>query len=393
MPNYAYATPQTELALAIETTRGTAGTTLFWTKVMAPKYKPDLTLNPDEALMGSEVQTYNLVPGLRYDAHSWNSYPYLDTFPVFLRALLGSTDTVTTAPSSTTLSSAAAQGATSVSTAASIAAGSYIVIGPQGNRETHLTTAVSGAGPYTVTLATPLIFAQASGATVTGLTKHEIGLLNDGGEGNQSPTVTITDYAGDAWRQLTAGTLDTLTIKGNATGIVTYECGWFANASTTPSAPSTSFSNVQAVPGWTSQIVIGGSQVPYYVDWEFDLKRGVKPIPALTGSQQYFLYFQGALQATGKITVILQSGAPELTAYEAGTQQSFDFTVNDVASGYALNLHSTLAEFQSTEGLDRSKEWVEVPLDFQLLPSSTDAVAGGVSPIVTTVANAQTTSY
>jgi hypothetical protein len=97
--------------------------------------------------------------------------------------------------------------------------------------------------------------------------------------------------------------------------------------------------------------------------------------------------------STGKTTVLLQSNSPELAAYEAGTVQSFDFTTFDMRSGYALNLHSTKAQFNTTSGIDRSKEWVEVQLDFQLLPSSTDAVAGGVSSIVTTVANGQTGAY
>jgi hypothetical protein len=47
----------------------------------------------------------------------------------------------------------------------------------------------------------------------------------------------------------------------------------------------------------------------------------------------------------------------------------------------------------ATGDLDRSKEWVEVPLEFDPIPSSEDALAGGVSPIVCTVANATTTEY
>jgi hypothetical protein len=65
-----------------------------------------------------------------------------------------------------------------------------------------------------------------------------------------------------------------------------------------------------------------------------------------------------------------------------------------VKSGYAVNYHSTRSKF-ITGSLDRSSndEWVKVPLDLTLIPSATDALDGGVSPVVITVANAQTSTY
>ncbi len=391
---YAYATPQTEIGIALETTRGTGVYPAYWFKIKNPKYKPDLTWNPDQTLQGSMVKTYNLVPGMRYDAHGWDSYPYLDSFPLLLRALMGSADNKTSKPGDTTMAANAAAGATTIQTHASVAANSWIIIGAGATMETHFTSAVSGtADPFTVTLAYPLLYAQISTTAVTGLTQHQISLLNNGGSGNQSPTLTLLDYAGDVWRELTAGTLDALTLKGTAGGIVEYTTNLFCNAAITPTTPTASFSSVQATPGWTTQVLIGGSPVKYYVDWQFDFKRNVKPIPAFTGSQQYLLYFQDALDSMGKITVLLQNGSPELAAYEAGTVQAFDFTVYDMTNGNALNIHSTSAQFSATGGIDRSKEWVEVPLDVQLLPSSTDAQSGGVAPVIFTVANAVTGAY
>ena len=81
-----------------------------------------------------------------------------------------------------------------------------------------------------------------------------------------------------------------------------------------------------------------------------------------------------------------------LKAYESGETNSIDLSLYDIKSGYALNLHCTEAKITSAE-LDRSKEWISVPLEVQLLPSSTDALSGGVSPIVATVANATSTEY
>lgn len=398
MPNpfgAAYAVAQTEMGLGIETTKGTAVPASYWVPVRNPKYKPDRMYLPDQTLQGSMVQTYSQTPAMRYDSHGWDSYPYLDSFPILVCAELGSTDTVTAAPANTTLSSAAAAGASTISTAGTIASGSFITIGSAslGTLETHKTTAVSGSGPYTITLATTLNYAQPTGTTVTGLTKHVFSLLNNGGAGNQPPSLTLLDYDGEEWRQLTAAQMDELTIKGNATALIDYTTTFFANPSVTPSSPTPSYSTVKPVPSWTTSLVIGSTQYYDVEEFTITLKRGTKPIPALTGTLEYFEYFAGPIQTTdNRLTVIETSGAPELTAYQNGTNQAMDFTMYDVVNGYAMEIHSSSTLFTAGE-LDRSKEYVEAMLTFDMLPTSTDATAGGVSPLIVTIANAVTTAY
>lgn len=386
----AFPTSLTQIGLAIETTRGTPAAPKFWVPVKAPKYDPKLTIIPDETLQGSMVKVYDDVRGMRYDSHGWDGFPYLDTFPVFVRAQFGSSDTLVTAPASTTLAAAAAAGATTISSTATIAVGSWFTIGSAGSLETHECVSVSGAGPYTVTLDFPIIEAQPSGATITGLTGHKFSLLNTGT--GQPPSVTITDYDGEEWRQLAACQLDELTIKGNGTGLDDYTCTWFGNPAITPTTPTPSFSGVQTPAPWTISVSIGGTQVTNIEDWEFDFKRNVKPIPALTGTQEYYTYFADAIEATAKFTFVEQSGSPFLAAFLAGVRNAFEFTLFDLESGYALNLQASKGQY-ITGSVDRSKEWVSVPVELQLLPNATDALAGGVSPCQVTVANGQTTAF
>jgi len=388
----AFAVPQTQIGLAKEPSRGTGLDPTAWIAMKAPKYKPDITMIPDDTIQGSMVSVYNEILGQRYDSHGWDGYPYLDTFPLFLQAELGSSDGFTTAGTATTLSAAATAGATSVATTAAVTAGGWITIGVGATLETHYVVTATSVSPYTLGLQTPLIYSQASGATVTPLNTHVFSLLNNAGTGNQPPSYSISDYDGDVWRRLSAAQIDELTIKGNSSGLVDYTCTWFANPATTPSAPTASYSDVPAVPGWTSAILIGGTQLAQVEDWEIDLKRGVKPIPALTGNQEYYTYFAGPIEATGKLTFVEQSNSPFLADFLGGTKQSLDITTFDTTDGSALNLHSTTMMYTTGE-LDRSKEWVEVMVDFQLLPSATDATAGGVSPIRATVANSVSTAY
>ena len=384
--------PETTVGIAFEAERGVPVAPAYWLPVMGPKYKPDLQLLPDEGLRGSMVNKYDLIPGLRFDSHGWDSYPYLDTFPVFLKALLGSKDNKTVAPSSTELKAEAKAGATEIELETEVAAGSYIVIGVAGTGtiETHLVTNKAAKQK----LAYPLAFTHPAKTPVTGLTKHAFSLLNNSPEtGNQPVSCTITDFGGEtSWRQLPAAQLDSISLTGSADALPKAAMTWMANSAITPSAPSPSFSTAEAPPGWTVQASVGGTQIGYLVDWSFDLKRGVKNVPAITGTENYYQHFAGALDLTGKITVLEDPSATWLTAYENGTLESIDLTLSDVESGFALNLHSSKMKF-STGELDRSKEWVEVPLEFDPIPSAEDALAGGVSPIVCTVANGTTTEF
>ncbi len=460
--------PETQIGVALETERGVPVAPAFWIPIMGPKYKPDLKLLPDEGLRGSMVTIYDEVPGLRYDNHSWDQHPYLDSFPVFLRALLGSKDILTKATPFTTLVleakaadkkivtvAALTEGssvvldegtaaeetrvvgkvtkikageweavvvalgfkhevggtvtaptellveakalATTIKTAANVEAGRYIVVGAGAGQETALVTKATEvkAGEFTLTLAYPLALTHAAKAAVLGLTGHSFSLLNnEPAEGNQPVSCTLTDYTGETnWRQLAAAQLDSITLSGAADALPKAALNWFANAANTPSpTPTATYSPAEAPPGWTVKASVGGTQIGYLVSWEASLKRGVKNIPAITGTQNYYQHFAGALDPTMKIVVLEDPAASWLTAYENGELESIDLTLSDVESGFALNLHSTKAKFL-TGDLDRSKEWVEVPLEVQLLPSSTDALAGGVSPIVATVANSNTLAY
>lgn len=385
-----YAVPQTSIGLALEVTRGTPLAPTAWFKAKAPKYKPDLTMIEDDTLQGSMVKVYETIPGLRYDAHGWDSFLYMDVMPILVKAELGSSDTLTTALASTTLSAGAAVGATTITCTATTTSGQFIVIDTGGLLEANqIKTGAAGLSPSTLLF--PLNYAHNSGATVVGWTGHTYSLLNNSGIGNQPPSVTISDFDGEEWRQLAASQLDKFTIKGNATGLADYNCTWFANASITPSNPTPGFTALDAAPGWTAMLMIGGAAKNYIVDWEVDMARNVKPVPALTGTQAYFQYFADAITCPGKLTVLEQSGSPELAAYEAGTTESLDIFVYDRQTGESIYIHSSKARFKTGE-VDRSKQWVEVPLSIDLLPTATDATAGGVSPLKISVANATTTS-
>lgn len=387
----AYPTPLTQMGFGIETAKGTLlAQPTYIIEVKAPKYTPDVLLIPDDTLQGSMVKVYDEIQSMRYDKHGWESYLYMDHFPILVCAEWGSTDTVTAAPTPGTLASTTVAGSNTISTSATAPVGSVVVFGTYPSLEAHVVTAVTGSGPYTLTLNYPVTFVVNSGQTVTGLTAHKFSLLNTAT--GQPPSLSIWDYDGEEWRTLTAMQLDELVLKGNNTGLADYTTTVMGNPATpNASAPSTSLTAVESTVPWSLQCVIGGSHIVTVVDWELSFKRNTKPIPALTGQQAYFEYFADAIVTSGKFTFVEQSGSPYLTSYINATKQALDLTLYDPA-GNLFNYHCTSAIFTTGE-LVRSKEWVEVTVDVQFLPTATDATAGGKSPGQIICGNTVTTAY
>ena len=395
MPNQAFATPSIQAGTAIKVTKGTPVTPVFWNPIMSPTWEPKVNEMDDVTLRGSQVKFYDVILGQRYDAIGFKTYPYLDTFPVFLRGEFGSTDTLTAAPANTTLSTSCVAGAATISLTANVAGGSYVVLdqATPAVLETVRVVSTTGAGPFIATLNTPTIYAHASAAPVTGLTKHQFSLLNNSvSTGNQPPGITFTWFDGEEWRQNAAGQMDKCTISATSDKLIECDLSLLANLSTTPSAPTASFTSESAPPGWTTQVLLGGAQVTDFSQWEFDFARGTKPIPGFTGTQNYYQLFAGPLENTGKISVIRTSGAPELVDFLTNVRPSLDLTFFNRINGDAMTIHSTTSVFRTGKP-NFGKEWVEDDLTFTPIPNTTDALAGGQSPVLVTVANAKTTSF
>lgn len=355
------------------------------------------------------VKTYNMIPGLRNDSLGWDQYLYMDTVPNLIRGLLGSKDTKTTAPTNTETVTAAVAGATEIITkageATSLVAGAYVVIGKAGGVgqiETHKIKAVTKVKTeeYKVELEYPLAFAQPNKTAVEGLTKHEFSLLNNTPtEGNQPPSYSLYYFSGEEkWRALPGAQLDSFSLSGTADTLPKAQVSYLSFLAQTPAKSTaelnalTSFTNAQAATGWNFVAAIGGEQITNVEEWSLDMKRGVKPVPAITGTENYYQMFASFLEITGKLKVLANQKSPLLQAYLKGETKSLDFTIMDLKEGFAINLHCSEMKFPQGE-IDSSKEWFEIPLEIKPIPNSTDALAGGVSPIKITVANGTTTEY
>ncbi len=323
-----YANSQSVLGVAVETTRNTWVTPAFWIPVTSPQVSPMVTQVKDDALRGSMVLHYDDINTVRHDEYTFTTYCYLDTLPVFLRAILGSSDTKT------------------------------------------------GSAPSV---------------------SHVIGLNNSGGNGNQPPSLSLTDYDGYLYRKLTGAQMDELTIKFNATGLVELTCKFLANPFTTTAGPiSTGFTALGAQPSWNCAANYAGSSCDLVVDGTVSLKRGVKPIHTL-GTQGPRLLWAGPLDISGTGT-FLKADDTFLTNYLTSVSAALTYVfTNPTVTTDILTIQMSTVKLEGTKDIRSSDELIETTTNLMPLPSSTDASAaangGGVSPILVTVVNAQTAAY
>lgn len=384
------------LGLGVETTRNTPVVPAYYVPVEPPQWVPAVTWIEDKGLRGSPSDVYSNQAGVRHDEYDAKGNVFADTIPVLLRNILGSTDTVTAAPTSTTLSALAAAGATTVSTVASIPVGSAITIGSGVTAETHITSAVSGAGPFTVTLKTALVNGQASGAAVTGQTAHKIGQLYSVATGSQPPSVTLVDFtAGEAGtttaRQMAGSMLSDLSLMFASTAPTTYTAKWFGLAATTVAAPTQSYSGEILIPSWSCAVYLAGLQSFVVLDGQIDIKRSTAPIHTL-GQQSPYQIWDSALNVAGKLTFVLQQGDTTITNAAVRNAQTLALAFNDPFSNHLVQLQMSQIQLKEPK-INRGKSYLEVETMFSAEANTTDAVGGGYSPILSYIGNAVTAAY
>jgi hypothetical protein len=391
-PPQTYMTASSFLGLGIETTRGTPITPTNYLPIDSPVLTPMVGWLEDKGYRGSPAEIYGQVPGPQHATYEAKGNVFLDTFPLLLRAVLGSTDTTTIAPTSTTLSSSAAAGATTISTTATIAAGTFIVVDTGSVLEAHSVTSVSGSGPYTVTLDQPLLYPHNNGAAVTGLTAHQIGLLNSPSTAHQPPSFTIVDDDGVSAKQLAGAIGDSLNLSFGADTAFGWSAKFIGNPFTVTSAPSETYTTEIFVPGYSVNAMIGGTQSQVVAKGEIDMKRSSEAIQTANGTNSPLVNFAGPITVEGKLTLVVISGDNTLTQGTSWTKQAVSILFSEPTTGHALKLQMSQVQYDSPK-INRGKNYVQVDTNFKAEANATDAISTGDAPILTKTGNGKTTAY
>jgi hypothetical protein len=209
----------------------------------------------------------------------------------------------------------------------------------------------------------------------------------------QPASFTLTDFYATDVRAYAGCRVHDFSLNFSAEGLLEYDAkatGWL---STTASTPTPSFSTLLPVPVWQATVTIGGTQVSNAVEGSIKMVRPVTPIYGLANTQNPFAVFLGALDASGSFKFIMETNA-ELTRYLTNTQPSITISWSNGTGATATQIQATLTKgAYHAATIERSKDFVEVAVDFTGIANTTDAgTTAGYSPIKWTFQNAVATN-
>lgn len=220
---------------------------------------------------------------------------------------------------------------------------------------------------------------------------HTIALKNAVGSTSdaQPKALTITDFYAANTRQYPGCQITDFGLTFNADGMLEYTVkatGWGSNTTT---APTPSFTSVLPTQVWTGVVTIGGTTVGYVTTGTLDLSRKTEVIFGLTGTQNPYQVFLGALTAKGKLTFVMQDDT-ELTRYLSNTQPALTVTFSQGSGSTATEVAFQLSKgAYVTAAIDRGTEHVTVSVDIEGLGNTSDVgYSGGYSPVLFTLKNA-----
>jgi hypothetical protein len=380
VPLTVFGTFQTKLGVAKESTAGTLpANPLNWIPCLAPKVQDNIKWFADKALRGQPAESYGhyQLVGLGEVAIDGPFYP--DTPGYFPFCLYGQ-DTVTAAPSATTTTGTNSAGATTltITSGTGYTNNAAILIVGGGNTEGNII--VSGGGTATLTLAAPLRFTYTAGAAVTSNTLHQFKVIAN------PQTMSLWDFYAENTRAYSYGTVAEFAMKWAAAGEVSYAAKLNTTLSTTSSIPASSFTTVPPLVGWQAAIAFGGTTFLNLEDAIIAPKRVVLPIYATGNTQNPQAIFAGVFSATGKFTFQM-SAETEYNRFRNATFPVLDFYAFGPAPGFQGSAAAAGVVFQASQPaytmaiIDRTKDYLEVTLDFETDYSATDA---GVSTMFLT---------
>lgn len=331
----------------------------------------------DESIRSNDVVLQGLYGGPQRATWDIETNLYPDLAGHFLRAIIGP-DTVTAA-TSTTLSASSSIGATSISTVASITANSVIQIDASTNIEYAKVSAVSGTGPYTLTLASPLTIAHASSAAVVTQTTHTF--TQNRTSSTVWPTYSITvDDLTDV-RGYAGCVASELQIKIDPKGIVTFSPKFTGFPSTTVATFTPAYTSVQPLLGWQWTMNNAGAASTRGLSFDITLKRAVEDIHSSDGVQAPREIFAGAMEADGTYKAIYENNT-DLNLFLNYTQTATTATLTQPVSAAVpgMSLAITMNKSGYHKGtVDLGQPYVQADFDMSGIYNSTD---NGIATVV-----------
>jgi len=217
--------------------------------------------------------------------------------------------------------------------------------------------------------------------------QHVIAPLNSGNA--QPRSFTLTDSDPVQARAYPSMLCTDLSFTIDASQLLTWSGSFIGFPSGTVGQPTTSFSTLQAVPGFLGQTTIAGTFVPTVQSATVDFKRTGTIDQTVDGNPQPYSIFVGPVDVTGKLTLIYEDES-QLLNYLNGTNVSLDFNYTRGAGAALEQFKIHMNSVTYTVGAkSMNNDQMMVDITFEANANSTDVGAsGGLSPVKVTLQNA-----
>jgi|GEM_PF-5378628 len=379
-------TSLSHLGLAVESVLGTPVAATGWAPIMkfTPQDLPQWVA--DQGFRGQATRDFGQYLGLESSTYDLNGMLYPDSGGNFLAAVMGAESTSgTTSGASTTLASAATAGSTTISTVATESASTVIQIDTGSLSEVHTVSSVSGAGPYTLTLDTPLLFSHTSGATVQPVVAPFTHTFTNAA---YLPSYTLSDYYVAGARQFPGARCEKLALKFTPEAGLSYTANFLGFPSVTYSPGTTrTYETDPFFLGWEAALSISSSPDVNLSSLTVTLTRDKsKTLWSAQNSQNPYDVFVGPLVAEWDAEFYMNSDTEYLLALSQATK-TVSCTLTQPGTNHTLTLTSTAVQFQKPT-IDRGQDYVIVRLTGDAVYNATD---GG--PVQMALANSLSGQY
>jgi hypothetical protein len=380
------------LGIAKETVAGTYVSPTTYIPFSKADFEDVYTELKDESYRANDTLLQGMYQGPVHATWDINLMAYPDLIGHFFRGIIGP-DTVT-AGVSTTLAASSVVGATTLSSTASIAALTYIKVGTGAAVEYAYVTAVSGTGPYTLTVTTVvgsavgLVNAHSSADPLIASSSHKFAQsTNPATKATYSLTVYDTTgtlgYAGAA--------MSDLALKIDPKAAVTLDVKYTTFPGVTQSSMTPTYTALPPILGWEWNMTNAGGASTRGLTLDYAIKRAVEPVHSSDGIQAPREIFQGALEADGTYKAIFENQT-DLNLYLNYTQSPTTALLQEPASG-TNGMGASLAVTMSKSGFfkgkrDLSSNYVQADFSLSGIYNATD---GGA--VTATLVNFQSTAY
>ena len=381
------------LGLAKETVAGTYVAPTVYIPFTKADFEDVYTELKDESYRANDTMLQGMYQGPVHATWDISVLAYPDLLGHFLRGIIGP-DTVTAGVSTTVATGGSAIGATTLPSTASIAALTYIQVGTGATLEYAYVTAVTGTGPYNLTVTTVV------GQTV-GLTKahsatepivaQSTHTFNQSANPSTKATYSLTVYDTTQTVSYSGAAMSDLAVKIDPKASVTLDLKYTTFPQVVQSSMTPTYTALPPMLGWEWNMTNAGGASTRGLTYDLTVKRAVEPVHSSDGIQAPREIFQGALEVDGTYKAIFENQT-DLNLYLNYTQTVTTALLQQPASGTdgsGASLALTMSKSGYFKGKrDLASNYVQADFSLSGIYNSTDTGA-----VAVVLKNFQSTAY